>query len=112
MGKKIAIVGGLGAFLFVSILASAQKEKAPATSGGSILGALEGTMNFCGKVDPQSASKYEDLKKLLTNGQSNEAVAKIRESKEYKDSLDQTNKQLGALSPKEAVAACKGSGSK
>jgi len=112
MGKKIVIVGGLAGFLFLSVFASAQTEKAPATSAGSLLGALEGTLKFCGKVDPESASKYKDLEALLTNGQSEEAVAKIRDSKEYKDSLDQTSKQLGALSQKEAVATCKGSGSK
>jgi hypothetical protein len=47
---------------------------------------------------------------MVTNGHSEELLAEIRQGKEYKDTVDQINKKLGALSPKEALAACKASG--
>ena len=46
---------------------------------------------------------------LVTAGHSEELVAEIRESDDYKEALDQISKQLRALSPKEALATCKGS---
>jgi hypothetical protein len=67
-------------------------------------------VNFCAKVNPEAATKYKDLGRLFTNGQSDEAIAQMRNSKEYKDSLDQVSKKLQALSAKEALAACKAPG--
>ena len=107
--KKISFVGATGAFLLVSLLASAQTA-APATQDASVLAILEGTITFCSKVDPESADKYKDLAKLLTNGQSDEAIDQVRNTKEYKDSLDKISKQLEALSTKEASEACKAQG--
>jgi len=118
MLKKI--VGAIGACLLLAVLTSAQKEApakkdAPAQKEGaatpenaaSVLAALEGTINFCAKVNPQAEAKFRDLTKLLTNNQTQEAIAQIRNSKEYKDALDKTSKQLEALSSKDASEACK-----
>ena len=85
----------------------AQKEAAKPEDVASILATLEGTINFCTRINPEAEAKYKDLAKLLTNNQTDEAVAQIRNSKEYKDALEKTSKQLGALSSKEALEACK-----
>ena len=100
-------VGGFATFLLLSILAPAQTTTEIAKAG-SELGALEGTLRFCSKVDPQSVDKYKQIGQLLTNGQSDEVVTKVRDSKEYKDALEQTTKQLEKLPAKQALAACKG----
>jgi hypothetical protein len=102
MLRKIAIVSGLGVLL--SILAPAQT--APPTFA-ELLGTLDGTVNFCTKVNPKSAAKYREMVQLVTNGHSDELIAEIREGKEYKGTVDQISKKLGALSPKEASATCK-----
>ena len=102
MLKKISIVGGSG--LLLSVLVPAQT--APPTFG-ELLGTVEGTMNFCAKINPKSAAKYKEMSQIVTNGHSEELVAEIRESKEYKDTVDQVSKKLGALSAKEAAATCK-----
>jgi hypothetical protein len=104
MLNKISIVGGLG--LVLSTLAAAQKAPAPPTAA-SLLGTIDGTVNFCTKVNPKSAAKFKEMGQLITNGQSDEAIAQIRDSKEYKDTLDQTSKKLAALSTKEAAETCK-----
>lgn len=117
MIKKI--VGVIGASLLLAVLtpaqkeppaqkvAPAQKEAAAPENAALVLAALDGAINFCAKVNPQAEAKYEELRKLLTNNQTDEAVAQIRNSKEYKDAFDKTSKQLGALSNKEALEACK-----
>lgn len=113
MVKKISFVGAVGVSLLLSVLTPAQKE-APAQKKASapenaaaVLAIVEGTVDFCSKVAPESAEKYKDLGRLFTNGQTDEAVAQIRKSKEYKDALDKTSKRLEALSNKEALEACK-----
>lgn len=124
MVKKICFVGAvaLGAALLLALPTPAQKEaptkkeqkEPPAQKEAakpedvaSILATLEGTINFCTKINPEAEAKYKDLAKLLTNNRTDEAVAQIRNSKEYKDALEKTSKQLGALSSKEALEACK-----
>jgi len=98
-------VSGAAAFLILSLLAPAQT--APAPLNAHALGALEGMLDFCGKVNPQSSDKYEELGKQLTKDQTAKAVAETRNSQEYKDSRDQASKGLEALSTREALVTCK-----
>jgi hypothetical protein len=105
MMKKISFVSGIGAFLFLSLLLPAQT--APAQLSGPTLGTLEGMLKFCGKVNPQAADKYQDMIKRLTKDQPEDKLAELRDSQEYKDSLDQIGKQLGELSTEDAIATCK-----
>jgi hypothetical protein len=125
MVKKIIFVGAVGASLFLAVLTPAQKEpppqkekqkeqreqkepkEAPITQdGASFLGMLEGFINFCAKVNPQSET-YKEVEKLLTNNATDEAFAQIRKSKEYKESFDQVSKKLEAMPAKEALEFCK-----
>ena len=112
MLKKILFVAC--AFLILLLLVpgqtlaqKAQGKTAPAPLNARALGRLEGMLNFCSKVNPESADKYKEMTKLLTKGQTAEAVAEMRNSQEYKDSVDEINKNLGALSNKDALATCK-----
>lgn len=108
MVKKISLVSCVVALLFLSLLAPAQT--APAPISAPALGVLEGMLNFCGKVNPKSADKYNEMLKPLTKDQSADTLAELRNSQEYKDSLDQISKQLEALSTKDALATCKAQG--
>jgi len=105
MMKKISFVSGIGAFLFLSLLAPAQT--ATTHLSAPALGTFEGMLSFCGKVNPQSADKYNELVKNLTKDQTADALAEMRNSQEYKDSLDQISAQLGELSNKDALETCK-----
>ena len=106
MIKKIPFVSTIGAFLILSVLAPAQTAPTPARLSAPALGVLEGMLDFCGKVNPQSADKYKEIRKNLTKDQAAGAVDKMRNSQEYKDSVDQVTKQLAALPTKEASATC------
>ena len=112
MLKKISIVGVFGTFLFVSTLAPAQKtqkgQQAPTTSsdGSSLLGMVEGVVNFCGKVSLGSASGYTQIDQLFTQGQSKDALEQMRGNSGYKSSSNQVKTQLQALSPANALATC------
>jgi hypothetical protein len=112
MLKKILFVAS--AFVILLLLVPGQTlaqkapgKTAPAPLNARALGRLEGVLNFCSKVNPESADKYGDMSKELTKGQTAEVVAEMRNTQEYKDSVDEMTKNLSALSNKEALATCK-----
>ena len=65
-------------------------------------GRIEGSLDFCAQVDPQSAAKYQEQKKLLVQGASDQEVAEARASKEYKDGYDASTDEMGKQ-PKDKV---------
>ena len=105
MIKSISFISTAGVVLCLSSLAPAQKAPAP-PSAASVLGLLDGTVNFCADLYPESAEKYKAAELSFTNGLNEEAVAQIRASNEYKDSLDQVSTHLKSLSSRDAIAAC------
>ena len=72
----------------------------------STLGQLEGTLDFCAQVDPQSAAKYQEFKKALVQGEPEKDVAEARQSSEYKNAYEAIGEALGKVPKGEAVKAC------
>jgi hypothetical protein len=72
----------------------------------SALGQVEGTLDFCAQVDPQSAAKYEERKKLLVQGEPEEEVAESRQTTDYKEAYDAIGEALGKVPKDQAVKAC------
>lgn len=104
MVRKISILSSASVFLVLSLLAPAQT--APATPNDSILGTLEGVLDFCGKVNPTASSTYQQLDALLTNGLTPASVTQSRKNQDYKNSHAKISQQLGELSKKQAVDSC------
>lgn len=72
----------------------------------SALGQVEGTLDFCAQVDPQSAAKYQELKRLLVQGEPEKEVAEARKTTEYKEAYDAISEALGKVPKDQAVKAC------
>jgi hypothetical protein len=72
----------------------------------STLGQMEGTLDFCAQIDPQSASKYQEFKKVLVQGEPEKDVAEARQTKEYKDAYDAIGEALGQVPKDKALKAC------
>jgi hypothetical protein len=72
----------------------------------SSFGQVEGTLDFCAQVDPQSAENYEKFKKALVQGEPEKDVAEARKSSEYKDAYDAIGEALGKVPKDKAVKAC------
>jgi hypothetical protein len=70
-------------------------------------GRIEGALDFCAQADPPSASKYQEKKKLLTQGATEKEVAEARESQEYKDGYRQSTDEYTAKPKDEALKACR-----
>jgi hypothetical protein len=72
----------------------------------SALGQVEGTLDFCAQIDPQSAAKYQEFKKALVQGEPEKDVAEARKSSEYKEAYDAISEALGKAPKDEAIKAC------
>jgi hypothetical protein len=69
-------------------------------------GKVEGILDFCAKVNPQAASKYQEQKKALVKDVPEKEVAEARKTQEYKDAYDAVTSELGQLPKDKAVEAC------
>ncbi len=100
---KILVILGLSA-----VMAAAQGDQPKAPINNAALGQLEGILAYCAKIDTQSAARYQERSKLLTEGQPDKAVDEARKSKDYQDAKDQIDAQLGqAAASNEAAKSCK-----
>jgi hypothetical protein len=72
----------------------------------SSLGQVEGMLDFCARVDSQSAAKYDEYKKALVQGEPEKDVAEARTSAEYKESYDAISDALSKEQKDDVVKAC------
>ena len=70
-------------------------------------GKMDGTFDFCARVDSQSAAKYQERKKAMVKGLPENEVAEARSAKEYKDAYKWMSTELEKAPKDQAVAACK-----
>jgi hypothetical protein len=70
------------------------------------LATVEAVLEHCAKLIPAAADRYREQAKLLTQGASEEMLAKVRKSEEYRESRDSTLESLAKVGEKEAKKAC------
>ena len=87
----------LSAMLMLPLLALA-KLQVPS----DVLGKVEGGLDFCAQVDPDSANQYQEKKKAFIQGASEQEVAQARASKEYKENYKSATDEL-SKKPKDEV---------
>jgi len=90
----------LGAILITEIALA----KMPFTN--EVFGKAEGTLDYCARVDPGSAEKYQQRKKDLVKGVPEKEVEDARAAEEYKASYEWAKEELPKMSKEESVSAC------
>lgn len=91
----------LGAALVLSTAAFA-KLAVP----NDILGKVEGALDTCAQLDPSQASKYQEHKKALTQGASEDEIAAARASQEYKDGYEAGTKEMKSQPKEQTKKQC------
>jgi len=71
-----------------------------------LFGKVEGTLDFCAQANPQSAAKYQEQKKALVQGASDQELTEARASKEYKEGYDAANDEMGKQPKDQVKKAC------
>lgn len=88
----------------ILMLASLAIAKLAVPNG--VLGQTEGALDFCAQADPQSAEKYQEKKKTLVQGASEEELAEARGSDEYKEAYQSATDEMSKQSKAEVKKAC------
>ena len=71
-----------------------------------MLATTEAILEHCAKVNPAAAEQYREQAKLVTQGASEETLAKVRQSEEYQASHDSTLESLAKVDEQNAKKAC------
>jgi len=77
----------------------------PKIDGGA-LGATEAILNYCAKIDPKAADRYQQQIKLLVKGASEEVLAQVRSSEDYKQGREAAEDSLTKVDENDAKQAC------
>jgi hypothetical protein len=94
--------------LFVcAALAIPQISNAKLPFSNDAFAKVEGILTYCAKVNPESATKYQDAAKAFVKDIPEKEVTEARQTSEYKDSYEGISADL-EKAPKEAsLQACK-----
>jgi hypothetical protein len=90
----------------LTVVAQVALADKPARPSGQSLGMVEAILSRCAQLDPKAASQYEQRVQLMIQGVSDEIVAEVRKSDEYRQSYDSTTESLRDVSEHDALDAC------
>ena len=71
-----------------------------------MLGTTEAILAYCAKIDPASESKYRERIKLVTQGASDEELAKARKSDGYQEAHQSVDDFVAKTDEHHAMKAC------
>jgi hypothetical protein len=70
------------------------------------LAMTEAILDHCAKVDPAQASNYHKRVELVTQGASEETLAKVRQTDDYQQAHDSAVESLAKVKEPDAKKAC------
>jgi hypothetical protein len=70
------------------------------------LGITEGVLNYCGSIDPAAAAKLRERIKQLVRGASEQQLADVRHSDEYRRAYDSVVDFVGKVDEHNAKRIC------
>jgi hypothetical protein len=98
--KKVGFLA-LGAALALPLAA---QGKVPLPNGA--FGTIEANLDVCSEVDSKSAARYQEAKKKLTQGATEEEIKAARDSQEYRDAYSETKQELEKEPQAEVIKSC------
>ena len=86
------------------LIAQFALAKLPFTN--DLFGKVEGTLDFCARIDPPSAPKYQQKKKSLVKDVPENEVEEARKTEEYKGAYDWISGELPKMPKDQVTSAC------
>ena len=71
-----------------------------------VLGVTESVINYCGPIDPAAADRLRQMIKQLVQGASEQQLAEVRNSDEYRKAYDSVADFVGKVDEHNAKRAC------
>ena len=118
---KIAVMRTLPLWLISALLAGqpAIADTPPETGAAhgaalnaQVLGTAERALEYCGTKDPAVAERLQLLIKGMVQGVSEEQLAKVRQSDEYRAGYDSVVQSTSKIEPANAKKFCASAGAK
>ena len=106
---KLAICGALWIQGATTFWADDHAARAPSPPDAHALGITESLLNYCKGVDPSGAAKLREKIKLLAPHVSEQALARIRKSDEYRKAYVSMDEFVAKIDEHNAKRACSGS---
>ena len=75
---------------------------------GRALGATEAILNYCAKIDPKAAVRYQQQIKLLVQGVREAVLAQVRSSEAYKQGRESAEDSLTKVDENDAKQGVRG----
>lgn len=100
-----ALAKALGLTCLAAALAAPAAAAEPVPSGLA-LGTVEALLQYCARVDPASAARYQQLGQLLAQGADEESLAAVRQSEDYRQSYDATTEQVREVGDEATRQTC------
>lgn len=91
----------------VAVLTFANHTLAAPAVPPKALGMVEAKLDFCSRVDSESADKYKEYGKTVVAGMSEKELKEARESSDYKAAYNALTGQLEKIPQEKAVASCR-----
>lgn len=92
--------------LLIAIVAPGLTLAEEAAPDAKALGMTEAILSYCANADPSAAVKYQERVKLLVQGASEETLAEVRKSDEYRQAHDSVADLVGKVDEHNAKRAC------
>jgi hypothetical protein len=93
--------------LVCAAIAIPQLSNAKLPFSNDVFGKVEGILNYCSEVNPESAAKYRDVAKAFVKDVPENEVTEARKSAEYKDSYDGISEELNKVPKDAGIQTCK-----
>lgn len=93
-------------WLLVAIVAPSLVVAEEPAPQAQTLASVETILEHCATLIPANADRYRAQAKLLTQGASEEALAKVRNSAEYQQARSSTLESLAKVDEQDAKKAC------
>ena len=73
---------------------------------GQALGTVQGTVDFCAKIKPDVAKKYQEFAKRMVQDIPEEEVSKVRDTDEYQAAYEEVSRALAEVPKHQAAESC------
>src|ERR1700674_1275429 len=95
--------------LCIAALISAAPQLTPAAPAVApkTIGHIEAVVNFCSRIDSESADKYKELGKQVVRDMSEKELADARNTDEYKESYEAIITELEKAPADKATKGCR-----
>ena len=104
--RHVWLVASACSLLIVALVVAMGARADESGPDPRVLGVTEGLLTYCEKMDPPAAAQYRERLKVLTQGASEAALARLRDSDVYRKARESLDDFVGKVDEHNAKRVC------